>query len=177
MTHDITIRGEFTAIRTSKSGKETHRGILGVLTSGNKAECYSLASVGIEHALENNNYRAIMREVTRVFPAGVTFKNSTNALYNKKRGDLYFRDLEDMNTFEQFLFHNPNKVMSLAYAREVIDAESRGDVTLKGEREYYYGVCVTLLDREATRIAAQIAEEMERIEAEASAEAGTELAL
>ena len=65
----------------------------------------------------------------------------------------------------------------MTYAREVVDAESRGDVTLKGEREYYYGVCVTLLDREATRIAAQIAEEMERIEAEASAEAGTELAL
>jgi hypothetical protein len=88
MTHDITIRGEFTAIRTSKSGKETHRGILGVLTSGNKAECYSLASVGIEHALENNNYRAIMREVTRVFPASTTFKNSTNAIYNKKSDEV-----------------------------------------------------------------------------------------
>lgn len=177
MANDITIRGEFMATRTSKSGKQTHRGILGVLTSGNKAERQNLASAGIEHAIENNNYRAIMREVTRVFPAATTFKKSTNVLYNKERGDLYFRDLEDTNTFEQFLHHNPNKALSLAYAREVIDAESRGDVTLKGEREYYYGVCVTLLDREATRIAAQIAEEMERIEAEASAEAGTELAL
>jgi hypothetical protein len=177
MTYDITIRGEFTAIRTSKSGKETHRGILGVLTSGNKTERQQLASVGIEHAIENNNYRAIMREVTRVFPAGVTFKKSANALYNKERGDLYFRDLEDTNTFEQFLFHNPNKAMSLAYAREVIDAVARGDVALKGEREYWHGVCATVLDRESARIAAQIAEELARIESEASAEAGTELAL
>ena len=177
MTHDITIRGEFTATRTSKSGKETHRGILGVLTSGNKTELHSLASVGIEHAVENNNYRAIMREVARVFPASTTFKNATNAIYNKKRGDLYFRDLEDANTFEQFLFHNPNKVMSLAYAREVIDAVARGDVTLKGEREYYHGVCAKMLDREAAWVAAAIAEEMARIESEASAEAGTELSL
>jgi len=177
MTHDITIRGEFTAIRTSKSGKETHRGILGVLTAGNKTELHSLASVGIEHAIENNNYRVIMREVTRVFPATTTFKNATNAIYNKKRGDLYFRDRDDTNTFEQFLFHNPNKVMSLAYAREVIDAVARGDVTLKGEREYYHGVCATMLDREAAWVAAAIAEEMARIESEASAEAGTELSL
>lgn len=181
MTYDITIRGEFTAIRTSKSGKETHRGILGVLTSGNKAERQALASACIEpaikHAIENNNYRAIMREVTRVFPASTTFKKSTNTLYNKERGDLYFRDLEDTNTFEQFLFHNPNKAMSLAYAREVIDAVARGDVTLKGEREYYHGVCATMLDREAARVAAAVAEEMARIESEASAEAGTELAL
>ena len=177
MTNDITIRGEFTATRTSKSGKQTHRGVLGVLTSGNKAERQNLASAGIEHAIDNNNYRAIMREVTRVFPAGVVFKKSTNVLYNKERGDLYFRDLEDTNTFEQFLFHNPNKRMALAYAREVIDAAARGDVTLKGEREYWHGVCATMLDREAARITAQIAEELARIEAEASAEAGTELAL
>jgi Cu/Ag efflux pump CusA len=67
--------------------------------------------------------------------------------------------------------------MSLAYAREVIDAVARGDVTLKGEREYYHGVCATMLDREAARVAAAIAEELARIESEASAEAGTELAL
>ena len=177
MTHDITIRDEFTAIRTSKSGKETHRGILGVLTSGNKIERQQLAGAGIEHALTNNNYRAIMREVTRVFPASTTFKKSTNVLSNKERGELYFRDLEDTNTFEQFLFHNPNKATSLAYAREIVDAVARGDVNLKGERNYYHGVCATMLDRESARIAAQIAEELARIEAEASAEAGTELSL
>ena len=177
MTHDITIYGEFTAIRTSKSGKETRRGILGVLTSGNKTERQHLASAGIEHALANNNYRAIMREVTRVFPASTTFKKSTNVLYNKERGELFFRDLEETNTFEQFLFHNPNKAMSLAYAREIVDAVARGDVNLKGERDYYHWVCTTMLDRESARLAAQIAEELARIEAEASAEAGTELAL
>ena len=173
MANELTLSNDFTAVRVNaKSGKQTYRGVLGVITSGNVSERAKLADCIIDQFVANNNYRHLMREVCRVFPIS-TIAKSPLVVVDKKMNDVYFR--VDHQTLELFSQHNPTKFMAHLYAAEVLRVTA--DKELKGERLMYATSLRTMLDNETARLTAEIATELARIEAEASAEAGTELAL
>lgn len=117
-------------------GKVTTRGLIGLMTSGNKSERASAADALIQHQWDNGQFKPIMREFARVF-SGKSF----DAIV-----DILAIDLD-----------KPNKMSMLA----LLGALVRGTEgkTLKGEKATYRGYAVDLVTRadaaQAVREAAQ----------------------
>ena len=57
----------FRVSRVSKAGKESYRGLIGVVSSGNKAERTLVASKMIENLWVNGTFKPIVSELRRVF--------------------------------------------------------------------------------------------------------------
>lgn len=115
---------ELTFDRTSKAGKVVTRGLIGLMTSGNKAERSSAADALIQHQFDNGQFKPIMREFSRVF-AGKSF----DAIISVLAIDLA----------------KPNKTGTVA----LLGALVRGTEgkTLKGEKAIYRGYAVDLVAR------------------------------
>jgi len=178
----ITIANEFSVSRTSKAGKITNRGILGVITSGNAAERAQLADRVIDNLIANNNYRHLMREVVRVFPTTFVAK-SPLVVVDKANKDIYIR--VGYQTLERFDVANPSKAMAHQYAERVLEVIYASGKEIKGEKLAYANSLSAMLRKEAERLAAveaeqlalegkaldsAIAEEYARLETEAAVE-------
>lgn len=115
---------ELTFDRTSKAGKVSTRGLIGLMTSGNPAERRSAADALIQHQWDNGQFKPIMREFARVFGGkGFDLMISTLAIDVAK----------------------PNKMGMVA----LLGALVRGTEgkTLKGEKAVYRGYAVDLVAR------------------------------
>lgn len=169
MSNEITFSADFAVARTSSKGKTVYRGALGVLTSGNKAEREQAADTIIATMLRNGNYRHVMREVERVFPASF-IKKSDMVSYNKgKNGapdELWFvtDSSVDGATKREFELYEgwmkANKATTHKYAqaiRSIIESDEFDSSKLKGEKFFYGMTLIAMLDGEAERQAAKAA--------------------
>lgn len=148
--NDITISNGFSVVRTSKSGKETYRGPLGVSLSGNKKERGLMTSEIFKGLVRHNNWRAVMREVCRVFPASILKK--APGVVVSSAGDLYFSNMEGgKETLERFDASNPNTSVCHAYAVAVLAVTS--GKALKGEKAELAGLMAEMLEDAKTRAA------------------------
>lgn len=153
MSEIVTVNNEFRVVRVSKAGKETYRGVLGVITSGNTKERSALANVVIANMIANNNFRGLAREVIRVFPAtllkkagGFTWDAKAKTLYSVEQtapGQLTLTEI-NANTINKATLH--------AMARGIIAALA--DKELKGEKKMFADALVDMLDAETQRLAA-----------------------
>lgn len=125
MSNEIAILNtDLTFSRTSKAGKVATRGLIGLMTSGNKAERSSAADALIQNQFDNGQFRPIMREFSRVF-AGKGF----DAIINVLAIDV----------------SKPNKIgMTALLGALVRGTEGK---TLKGEKAIYRGYAVDLVAR------------------------------
>ena len=158
--NDIAVSGGFAVARTNKAGKTTYRGALGVMSSGNVSERHLLAAEAFGFLVANNNYRAIMREIGRIWSTA-SIKKASNVLVD---GDnLYFRS-GNGNKIDLELFDpaNPNKTTAHAFANAVLEVTATKE--LKGEKLLYATMLRKMVDNESARLTAAIAAEMERLE-------------
>ncbi len=160
-TTALAVAGDFAVARTSKAGKTTYRGALGVLTSGNAAERTLMAHAAIGVMIANNNFRGLMREVCRVFPVKV-IRNAPGVIFSSggKAGTDSVQFGEKMAdgrwVYEAFDPANPNKATSHAYAAAVLyiaDLAKGNGKEFKGEKAIYANLLDGMLLAEAQRIA------------------------
>lgn len=163
MSNELTLSGDFAVTRTSKSGKETTRTALGVITSGNAAERAKLGAATMEYMLKNSNFRHAMREVQRVFPASV-LKKSPLVLVD---GDTLFYRREfvedgvkriELEQLGSWISANKAAMVTMAtiIERIALDAALAGK-PLKGEKAMYAGFLDTFMQRETARQVAALA--------------------
>lgn len=168
MSNELTFSADFAVARISKAGKTVYRGALGVLTSGNKAEREQAADTVIATMLRNGNYRHVMREVERVFPAAF-IKKSPSVSYTKgKNGapdELWFvtDGSVDGATKREFELYEgwtkANKATTHKYAkaiRSIIESDEFDSSKLKGEKFFYGMTLITMLNDEEKRQAAKL---------------------
>lgn len=115
---------ELTFARTSKAGKVSTRGLIGLMTSGNPTERRSAADALIQHQFDNGQFKPIMREFARVF-AGKSFDAIVNILAIE--------------------LDKPNKVAVLSLLAALVRGTE--GKTLKGEKATYRGYAVDLVAR------------------------------
>ena len=125
-----TIGGEFAVARTSKAGKVVTRTMLGVITSGSRAE----KAAAVQYAIERGNFRTLAREVLRVF---ATELRKAGVL--RKDGSIALRVTIELNgrpahAEVELDLTRVNKADAQALARAAIEA-AKADV--KGERALY----------------------------------------
>lgn len=157
---DVTIQGGFAVARTSKAGKTSYRGVLGAIDSGNRAERSQLGGEVFSQLVRNNNWRAVMREVTRVFPA-TSIKKASNVLFAKD--ELHFMETDgDRVTLTRWDAANPCAASSHAYFAAVLEVTASKE--LKGEKLLYSTRMAGVLKAASERLTAQIAEAMELAE-------------
>ena len=115
---------DLTFDRTSKAGKVSTRGVIGLMTSGSVAERRAAADALMQHQWDNGRYNHVLREFARVF-AGKAFDNVVSVLA---------LDLA-----------RPNKTMMLA----LLSALVRGTEgkPLKGEKALFRSYAVDLVVR------------------------------
>lgn len=148
-TTALTIAGDFAVCRTSKSGKETYRTALGVVSSGNAAERAQLTLVAAGTMIANNNFRGLAREVFRVFPVSLLKSQCIEigevphlvVSVNEKPIAL------DVNA--------ANKRMMHAYAEGILRKLQLAGKELKGEKKLYAQLLANMLEGERLRLAAQ----------------------
>lgn len=167
-SNSLTLAGDFAVARTSKAGKTTYRGALGVITSGNAAERTLMAHAAIGVMIANNNFRGLMREVLRVFPLK-SIRNAPGLIFSAggKTGVDSVQFGEKMAdgrwVYEAFDERNPNKNTAHAYARAVrhiASAAIDADKAFKGEKAIYADLLICMLEAEEQRVAqAALAEE------------------
>lgn len=145
MSNEITVSNEFAAIRVSAKGKETYRGALGVITSGNTAERGKMAATVIEALWANSTYRPLVRELARVY-APLFKVNKTFGMSFVNMCGLYES--------------SPNKEGMLAFFRAVVKAEA--DKPSKGEKLIYVNAMRRVLEAEQARLEAQAEKEAEQ---------------
>lgn len=118
----ITEPTDLAFVRTSKSGKKAVRGLMGLMSSGNKAERHSALDALVAYHWENGQYKPILREFSRVFHG-----KGFDAIVSILGIDL----------------DKPNKLSML----DLFGALVRGTEgkTLKGEKLAYQGYAVDLL--------------------------------
>lgn len=131
MTNEIaTISTDLTFTRHGKmkvdgsAGKSTTRGVIGLMTSGNKSERNGCADGMVQVCFDNGTFKPVLREFARVF-AGKGFDGIVSVL------------AIDVD--------KPNKMGMVA----LLDALVRGTEgkTLKGEKATYRGYAVDLVAR------------------------------
>lgn len=125
-----TIGGEFAVARTSKTGKVATRTMLGVITSGSRAE----KMAAVQYAVERGNFRTLAREVLRVF---ATELRKAGVL--RKDGSVALRVTIELNgrpahAEVELDLSRVNKADAQALARAAIEA-AKADA--KGERALY----------------------------------------
>lgn len=170
----LAVAGDFAVARTSKAGKTTYRGALGVLTSGNAAERTLMAHAAIGVMIANNNFRGLMREVCRVFPVKV-IRNAPGVIFSPggKTGVDSVQFGEKMADgrwcYEAFDPANPNKATAHAYAKAVIHLATLAHANgkeFKGEKAIYADLLVGMVDAETQRVAQRALEAAETVDAE-----------
>lgn len=175
---DVALTGEFFVTRFSKAGKATTRGLLGLLTSGNKAERLGTADRVIEVMLNNGNFRHVMREMDRVFTSSMLSKAS-NVAVTKVKGEAdeirfatrVLLDGRMVTVYDEYEgWTRANKHVFKAFARAVcelaVKAEDAGK-EFKGEKAYFAEVCADWLDAQTER---EQAAEIAKLEASIAAE-------
>lgn len=159
MSNELTLNQGFAVARTSKAGKTTYRGALGVITSGNVAERTSLASEVVDRMVDNNNFFHLMREVVRVFPVAF-LKKSGRVFVN---GDDVYLASADGGTLERLDCTKANKATMLTMANAAmaacLESEEKSGKEIKGERAIYRAALTRFVAREIAR-----AEELAKIE-------------
>ena len=162
----ISISNDFAVARTSKKGVTTYRGVVGILSSGNKAERESLLDVVVERLIANNNYRHLMREVERVFSgsfmnkaASVTYKKGKDGAPDELWFNTAYIDKDGTHRRDSALYEGwtkANKRVAMDFARALIEIyEADGVAAPKGEKLYYYNALARMVEAEDARIAAQ----------------------
>jgi hypothetical protein len=117
---------EICEVRRTASGKETTRGLLGLITSGSKAERLRSADLLVHHQWATGQFKPMAAEFTRIFC------NKTAMMYLEAAG-------VDAIT--------PNKSDMLAIMRSVVTGCS-GKV-VKGEKALFLSYAVDLLAGQA----------------------------
>lgn len=153
MSEVVTMNNEFRVVRVSKAGKETYRGVLGVITSGNTKERSALANVVIAGMIANNNFRGLAREVIRVFPATL-LKKAGGFTWDAKAKTLYSveQSAPGQITLTEINANTINKATLHAMARGIIAALDGKE--LKGEKAMFHGALVSMLAAEQKRLEA-----------------------
>lgn len=155
MSNEITINNGFTVARVTKSGKTQRRGVLGTITSGNKAEREALFLAAVPAMLAGNTYGPIMQELVRVFPAGtLKAKDATEGLA-VVGGELWLVNGDTMHRF------NPaaaDMCSVVAYAKAVV--AKHGSKEAKGEKALYLQVARAVVQRGEEKAAAKAAAEL-----------------
>jgi len=121
--------------RTSKAGKITTRGLLGLMTSGNKAERASAADALVHHQWATGQFKPILSEVVRVF-GGKSFTAVADAL--------------------QMDMQKPNKECMVALLRGL--AKGTAGQALKGEKALYASYATDIVIKHDAGVAAKLAE-------------------
>lgn len=181
MSYELTIGSEFSATRYSKAGKATTRGALGVITSGNRDERAKLAGTAIGAMLANSNFRHVMREMDRVFPASF-IKHAPNVSVAKIEDDYVVHFIEDaeldgraVQVLERYEgWTKANKHVFANFARAVVNIATNPEKAdkVKGEKLMYVNLLRDWLQAEAARVAAleaELAQEIEALEASVQA--------
>lgn len=113
---------ELTVSRETKSGKEVVRGLMGLMSSGNKAEKAHALDQLVSYHWSNNQFKPIMREFSRVFGG---------------------KDFDKVVDILDIQVDRPNKLAMLALFGALVKG-TKGK-TLKGEKAVYHGYAVDLL--------------------------------
>ena len=146
--NDVTVNGGFSVSRVSKAGKETYRGAWGVALSGNAKEKAAMEFEMFKGLVRHNNWRAIMREVCRVFPAK-SLKKAPSVLFSGEDVLFCSRADDGREVFERFDSSNPNTATSHAYCKALLEATA--GTVLKGEKARVAERAQWLLDDAAAR--------------------------
>lgn len=133
--HDV---AEFVVARTSKAGKVTERGALGVILSGNAAERQELATAVIEAMASSHNYKALLKECLRAFPVSTLKKSKGVAMFGGAVSFLETATLDGatVTVVTELDIAKANKAMAIAFGRAlqtVVDAAA-----LNGEKKALY---------------------------------------
>lgn len=136
---------EFKVVRVSKAGKETYRSVLGVISSGNRAERDQLTHSAIVSLWNSATYKPLLSEIRRVFG---------EKSFDKIVGFLGF----DMT--------KPTKAMTLALMRGLSNAQN-----LKGEKLLYANALHQCVAAEDARVAALEAQQAKPVEEQKAIEA------
>lgn len=158
MTTEITVADSFTVRRVSKAGKVATRGIVGVLTSGNKDERAALTNAVVAKLIANNTFAPVMAEMVRVFPLSALAKVKGSPMF--KAGDRYLMETAP-GTFQD-VGATFDAATTAALCRAV--AKLADDKELKGEKLLFATYAADVL-------AALDAKAMAKAEAEAAAQA------
>jgi len=126
---------ELSFARTSKAGKVTTRGLLGLMTSGNKAERASAADLLVHHQWATGQFKPILSEIIRVF-GGKSFAAVAAAL--------------------QMDMQKPNKANMVGVMRSLVNGTA--GQALKGEKALYRGYAADLVIKYDADVAAKLAE-------------------
>jgi hypothetical protein len=145
-TTALTISTEaFALARTSKSGKVTERGLLGLITSGNKDERTFTASALSLACWQTGQFKPILKELGRLFGG--------------KAWDFSLKMISlDVNA--------PKKAAMLQLIKGIV--ESFPDA--KAEKAIYINLCKSILNYEESMEDARREREAARIAAEAGAQ-------
>ena len=108
--------------RTAQSGKKIVRGLMGLMSSGNKVERASALDALVSYHWTNGQYKPIMREFARVFGG---------------------KDFDKVVEILDIQIDQPNKLAMLALFGALVKG-TKGK-TLKGEKAVYHGYAVDLL--------------------------------
>lgn len=122
---------EFNVVRVSKAGKESYRGLLGIMTSGNKAERELAAKKFVLVSWENHTYRPLAKEMARVFSG---------------------KTVEDGAAFIGLDINAPKKLPMLAWMTGIV-RKFEGK-TAKGEKAMYLSLIQTIIAQEDAKIGA-----------------------
>lgn len=136
---------EFKVVRVSKAGKESYRSVLGVISSGNRAERDQLTHSAIVSLWNSATYKPLLSEIRRVFG---------EKSFDKIVGFLGF----DMT--------KPTKAMTLALMRGLSNAQN-----LKGEKLLYANALHQCVAAEDARVAALEAQQAKPVEEQKAIEA------
>jgi hypothetical protein len=150
MTHELTIQSNaFTLTRVSKAGKESTRGLLGLIIEGNTAEREEIGLRLAHEAWDNGNLSVVAFELSRVF-AG--------------------RNWDMAAAFVKLNAANPDKTAMLA----LMEALTRFFPEAKGVKAKYIRLCKDLVefskgeaDRKEARRLAFIASQSNTVDAAA----------
>lgn len=129
----ITQPADLAFVRTTKTGKQTVRGLMGLMSSGNKTERHSALDALVSYHWENGQYKPIIREFARVF-GGKGF----DAMVSNLAIDV----------------DKPNKIAMLAMFGALIRGTE--GKTLKGEKLAYHGYAVDLLAKANAVVQAEL---------------------
>jgi len=143
---NITVNtAEFNVARISKAGKTTYRGLLGIISSGNRAERDTATEKAVLALWSNATYRPLLAEVRRVF------------------GDKAFDNVTKILGIDT---EKPKKADVLVIFTAIVNGTA--DKVIKGEKLLYRGILLSLVKAEQARLAALEAEQAQQHKAVAA---------
>ena len=134
----VSMDAAFSIARTSKSGKISERGLLGLITSGTKDERTATASALSLACWQSGQLKPILRELHRVFG-----------------GKAWDFSLKMIGLDAD----KPNKAVMLQLIRGIVDTFADA----KGEKVTYTNICKSIIAYEASMEEARAAREAARI--------------